>query len=195
MPSTSPPPSQGYVLDSSYPDTFFQELSPAWLSYVGAMGGVRAKSLDSAFTYLELGAGLAHSTVVNAGAFPRGEFHACDFNPEHVEAGRALRECAGLSNFEFHEASFEQLLEKDLPPFDFIVLHGVYSWVGADSRAAIRRIIQESSPATGSSTSATTACRVGRASYQCVACSSSSHRRRTVTHRRRCAAPLSSSRR
>ncbi len=26
-----PPPSPGYVPDSSYPDTFFQELSPAWL--------------------------------------------------------------------------------------------------------------------------------------------------------------------
>jgi hypothetical protein len=138
-----PPPSQGYVLDSSYPDTFFQELSPAWLSYVSAMNGVPAKPLDSAFTYLELGAGLAHSTVVNAGAFPRGEFHACDFNPEHVEGGRLHASALGLSNIEFHESPFERLLEKDLPAFDFIVLHGVYSWVGAESRAAIRRIIQE----------------------------------------------------
>ena len=132
-----------YVLDSSYPDTFFQELSPAWLSYVSAVNGVPAKPLDSAFTYLELGAGFAHSTVVNAGAFPRGEFHACDFNPEHIEGGRRYASALGLGNVAFHESSFEQLLEKDLPAFDFIVLHGVYSWVGAEARAAIRRIVQE----------------------------------------------------
>ncbi|MEJ0040512.1 MAG: class I SAM-dependent methyltransferase [Gammaproteobacteria bacterium] len=143
MSSTSTPPPQGYVLDSSYPDTFFQELSPAWLSYVSAVSGARAKPLDSAFTYLELGAGLAHSTVVNAGAFPRGEFHACDFNPEHVEGGRRYASALDVRNIEIHEASFERLLEKKLPPFDFIVLHGVYSWVGAESRAAIRRIINE----------------------------------------------------
>ena len=143
MSSPSTPASQGYVLDSSYPDTFFQELSPAWLSYVSAVSGAPAKPLDSAFTYLELGAGLGHSTVVNAGAFPRGEFHACDFNPAHIEGGRGYASALGLPNIEFHEASFERLLEKALPPFDFVVLHGVYSWVGAESRAAIRRIIQE----------------------------------------------------
>lgn len=143
MSPPSPPPAQGYVLDSSYPDTFFQELSPAWLSYVAAVSGARAKPLDSAFTYLELGAGLGHSTVVNAGAFPRGEFHACDFNPEHVENGRRYASALGIQNIAFHEASFEQLLEKELPPFDFIVLHGVYSWVNTEARTAIRRIIQE----------------------------------------------------
>lgn len=149
MPSTSTPPSQGYVLDSSYPDTFFQELSPAWLSYVSAMHGVAAKPLDSAFTYLELGAGLGHSTVVNAGAFPRAEFHACDFNPEHIEGGRRYADALGIRNVELHDSSFERLLEKALPPFDFIVLHGVYSWVGAESRAAIRQIIQQKLAANG----------------------------------------------
>src|SRR4051812_28594595 len=108
MSSPTPPASQGYVLDSSYPDTFFQELSPAWLSYVSAVSGAPAKPLNSAFTYLELGAGLGHSTVVNAGAFPRGEFHACDFNPEHIEGGRRYAEALGLRNIEFHEASFER---------------------------------------------------------------------------------------
>jgi SAM-dependent methyltransferase len=133
----------GYVLDASYPDTFFQELSPAWLNYACAVNGVPARPLDRAFTYLELGAGLGHSTVVNAAAFPRGEFHACDFNPFHVASGRAYAEALGLRNIQFHEASFQHLPERDLPMFDFIVLHGVYSWVSPDARTAIRRIIRE----------------------------------------------------
>jgi trans-aconitate methyltransferase len=133
----------GYVLDASYADTFFQELSPAWLNYAAAVNGVPAKPLDRRFTYLELGAGFGHSTVVNAGAFPHGEFHACDFNPAHVAGGRAYADALGLRNIQFHEASFEQLQTHDLPLFDFIVLHGVYSWVGAEARAAVRKIIRE----------------------------------------------------
>jgi hypothetical protein len=142
-PASSSSASQGYVLDARYPDTFFQELSPVWLNYVSAVNGVPARPLDAPFTYLELGAGFGHSTVVNAGAFARGEFHACDFNPQHIEGGRRYASALGLRNIEFHEASFEQLLGQDLPPFDFIVLHGVYSWVDGRARDAIQRIIRE----------------------------------------------------
>lgn len=141
--------STGYVLDTRYPETYFQELSPAWLNYVRAVNGVPAKSLDEPFAYLELGAGPGHSTVVHAAAFPHGEFHACDLNPEHIAAGRRFADALGQRNIQFHEASFEQLQTSQLPRFDFIVLHGVYSWVDAKTRAAIRRIIRETLGAGG----------------------------------------------
>jgi SAM-dependent methyltransferase len=131
-----------YVLDASYADTFFQELSPAWLNYARAVNGLPSRGLDRPFTYLELGAGFGHSAVVNAAAFPHGEFHACDFNPEHVRGGRDYADSLGVRNIQFHEASFERLLDVELPPFDFIVLHGVYSWVGAEQRESVREIIR-----------------------------------------------------
>ena len=143
MPPSPNPQPQGYVLDTSYADTFFQELSPTWLNYARAVNGVPSKPLDLPFTYLELGAGFGHSTVVNAAAFPSGEFHACDFNPEHVAGGRDYAAALALRNVQFHEASFEQLLQTQLPKFDFLVLHGVYSWVNAEARATVRQIIRE----------------------------------------------------
>jgi len=135
--------SQGYVTDTTYTDRFFRELSPAWLNYAVALNGVRPRDLGRPFTYLELGCGFGVSAIVNAGAFPRGEFHACDFNPAHIEGGRRQAAAFGIGNIQFHESSFQQLLSLDLPPFDFIVLHGVYSWVSAGARQAIRRIIHE----------------------------------------------------
>jgi len=135
--------SSGYVLDTRYPETYFRELSPAWLNYARAVNGVHAKPLDEPFTYLELGAGPCHSTVVHAAACPRGEFHACDFNPDHIAAGRRFADALGLQNIHFHEASFDRLPTHTLPKFDFIVLHGVYSWVDGKARAAIRQIIRE----------------------------------------------------
>ena len=134
---------QGYVTDINYTDNFFQELSPVWLNYVAALMGAAPRRLDVPFAYLELGCGFGSSTVVNAGAFPRGEFHACDFNPAHIEGGRRHAAALGIRNVHFHLASFDQLLPLDLPSFDFIALHGVYSWVGAEARAAIRTVIRK----------------------------------------------------
>ena len=133
---------RGYVTDTSYTDQFFRELSPAWLNYTASLNGVAPRPLDGGFVYLELGCGFGTSTVVNAGAFPRGEFHGCDIIAAHIEGGRRHAAALGVANVVFHEADFDQLLARGLPPCDFIVLHGVYSWVDVGARAAVRRVIR-----------------------------------------------------
>jgi len=134
--------SQSYVTEVTYPHTFFGELSPAWLNYAAALNGVTPRNLDDPFTYLELGSGFGRSAVTHAGAFPHGLFHACDFNPVHIEGGRRHAANLGISNIEFHQSSFEELLSNELPSFDFIALHGVYSWVGLAARQGIRELIR-----------------------------------------------------
>src|SRR5262245_65560995 len=67
-------------------------------------------------------------------------FVGVDFNPTHIVAARALAESARLSNIQFVEASFDELLEPrfaDLGEFDIIALHGIYSWVAPSVRRAI----------------------------------------------------------
>ena len=130
----------GYVTDTTYADTFFRELSPAWLNYVAALNGVAPRPID-AFNYLELGCGFGTSTVINAAAYPQAAFHACDLNAVHIESGRDYARRLGVANVELHARTFDALLDDDLPRFDFIVLHGVYSWVDASTRHAIRQLI------------------------------------------------------
>jgi SAM-dependent methyltransferase len=89
------------------------------------------------FRYFELGCGLGMMTALMAGANPDAELWANDFMPMHVLEARALARDAGLTNVEFMEASFADLLERDLPEFDFIGLHGVYTWVSAENRERI----------------------------------------------------------
>src|SRR5690349_8105929 len=90
--------SHGYVTDASYADRFYRELSPAWLNYVASINGARPRDLSGSFSYLELGCGFGASAVINAGAFPRGEFLACDFNPVHIETGQRRAAEFGLEN-------------------------------------------------------------------------------------------------
>lgn len=134
---------RGYVTDASYTQTFFRELSPAWLNYVAALNGVMTRPLDEPFRYLELGCGLGGSTVVNAGAFPHAEFHACDVNAGHIAGARRHADALDVRNVQFHETTFAAFAGREHQPFDFIALHGVYSWVDATARAAVQRVIAE----------------------------------------------------
>jgi len=135
--------SSGYVLDTSYTDRFFRELSPVWLNYVAALNGYPPRPVDRPFSYLELGCGFGHSVIVNAGAFPHAAFHACDVNPGFIDEARRRAADLGIGNVEFHQRSFEELVAADLAPFDFIVLHGVYSWVGPAARRAVRDVVDK----------------------------------------------------
>jgi SAM-dependent methyltransferase len=135
---------RGYVTDTTYAERFFRELSPVWLNYVAALHGVPPRPVTQAFTYLELGCGFGTSCVVNAAACPAGDFHAYDINPAHVQGALAHAQALGLTNVQVHAASFEELATRGLPPCDFIVAHGVYSWIDAAGRASLRDIVRAS---------------------------------------------------
>ena len=139
MPQAQRP--QARLQDTSYPTTYFCELSPTRLNYVAALGGFTPSSLASSFRYLELGCGSGFSTVVHAAAFPHAEFHACDINEASIAEGREHAKKLVASNVRFHLSSFDQLAARNLPGFDFIVLHGVYSWVDREARQTLRQLI------------------------------------------------------
>ena len=135
--------SQGYVTDTIYTESFFRELSPAWLNYVAALNGCHPRRLDKEFTYIELGCGLGQSVNVLAAAFPNAAFYGVDFNPAHIDAAQRYATRIGIPNAQFLERSFQALSGVALPDFDFIALHGVYSWISAEARQAVQRFIFE----------------------------------------------------
>lgn len=133
--------SQGYVTDVSYTNSFFRELSPAWLNHVAMSSGAHPRLLDEGFNHIDLGCGLGQSSNVLAASFPRGNFFGVDFNPAHIDTAQHLAKQLGIGNVRFIERAFEELLEVDLPDFDFITLHGIYSWIGDDTRKAVQRFV------------------------------------------------------
>jgi len=133
--------SQGYVTDVSYTNSYFRELSPVWLNHVAAMHGARPRPVGEGFTHIDLGCGLGQTSVVLAGCFPQGKFYGVDFNPAHVDTAQHAAAQLGLTNVTFIERAFEELLDADLPQFDFITLHGIWSWIGEGARQAVVRFI------------------------------------------------------
>ncbi|OGR23541.1 MAG: hypothetical protein A2X79_07855 [Desulfuromonadaceae bacterium GWB2_53_15] len=127
----------GYVADIEYIHHFCRELGPSALNLVLTMQGIEPIPLNQGFSCCDLGCGQGLSTNIFASCHPEGQFHGIDFNRAHILGARELSSQAGLANATFWEASFDDLGRLPLPEFDFITLHGVYSWVNADNRKHI----------------------------------------------------------
>lgn len=113
------------------------------MSYAAALRGVAAPSPNKQFTYCDLGCGNGVTVNLLAASFPHATFYGIDFNPEHIANARALAQKAGLKNVSFLDASFEEMQRIELPGFDYIALHGVYSWVNADIRSQIHDVVDQ----------------------------------------------------
>ncbi|MFD0464070.1 class I SAM-dependent methyltransferase [Microvirga aerilata] len=137
--------SAGYVVDVDYTHGFYQELTPSLLSFFALLQGVQAPDPGaSSLAYCELGCGQGFSTNLLASANPHIEFHATDFNPAHIAGARDLARSAGIENAHFYDDSFAEFLTRnDLPAFDFITLHGIYSWISPENRQAIVGFIRK----------------------------------------------------
>lgn len=129
----------GYASDIEYTAGFYAEQGPGYLNLVCALNGYEPPSLSGKFTYFELGFGRGLTANVLAASNPNGRFYAADFNPAHVAGADALAAAAQLTNLTLLENSFEELArgDVDLPRFDYITLHGIYTWVTAENRAHI----------------------------------------------------------
>ncbi len=135
--------SVGYLTDTPYTWGYYGELSPLFLNYVCALNGHHPVPLEDGFTYCDLGCGNGVTANALAQIFPQGQFTAIDFSAQHIENGAGIAQEAGLDNVDFIDRDFNDLKNSDLPEFDFIVLHGVYSWIDPETRNNVREFIAD----------------------------------------------------
>jgi SAM-dependent methyltransferase len=131
----------GYVTDIPYVAGFKPMLAPAWLDLVALIGGIVPPARGDGFAWCDLGCGHGVTASILAATHPGGVFHGIDAMPVHIDAAARLAADAGAANAHFHAAEFAGALNLSLPGFDYIVAHGVYSWVDAATRLHLRRWI------------------------------------------------------
>jgi SAM-dependent methyltransferase len=131
----------GYVTDVPYVYGFKPMLAPAWLDLVAMIGGITPPAREGGFAWCDLGCGQGVSAAILAATHPQGSFHGIDAMPAHVEHATRLAAEADAPNARFHAADFADTRALPLPRFDYIVAHGVYSWVDRPVRAQLRRFI------------------------------------------------------
>ncbi|HYB52700.1 MAG TPA: class I SAM-dependent methyltransferase [Thermoanaerobaculia bacterium] len=110
---------------------------PESLATMGVLFGMRPAAPERC-RVLELGCATGVNLAAMAVAHPEARFLGIDASERQIEMARALAGSCGLTNLEFARCDFVDLLE-DAGEFDYIVCHGVYSWV---SRARQRAILE-----------------------------------------------------
>jgi SAM-dependent methyltransferase len=134
---------EGYVAEINYTYGFYGELSPLKLALATTLKSVHSPKINQSFNYCELACGRGYSTNLLASAYPHAQFYANDFNPSQIMEAKTLAEEAGTKNVHFFDDSFGEFINQDLPSFDFIVLHGIYSWITPENRQEIVNFIRQ----------------------------------------------------
>src|SRR5258708_26921032 len=133
--------STGYITDVPYAWPFAKELAPAWLDLVALVSGFEPPSRAGGFSWCDLGCGHGLTASILAATHPSGRFCGIDFNASHINgATRFANECE-IDNVDFHHADFSTAIETVAGGFDYIVCHGVYSWVDKESQNALLQFV------------------------------------------------------
>jgi SAM-dependent methyltransferase len=125
-----------YVDDVPYVRHFVGELSPVRLRLVAALNGVTPPSGDD-FDYLEIGCAHGDTLAAMAAAHPRARFVGVDLSAAHVASAKKLAREGGLENVGVLERAFSALADEDVGEFDYVVAHGVLSWISPEKRQAL----------------------------------------------------------
>ncbi|MCB1458247.1 MAG: methyltransferase domain-containing protein [Nitratireductor sp.] len=139
----------GYILDEPYISRYFDLQSPSRMRYSALCAGFADFLPGKAFKYCELGCGNGLTAIVLAALYPDCEFVGIDLNPEHIENAAALASRCGLSNTRFIQADFVEAMNMDLPQFDYVTIHGVYSWVDLEIREQMMALTRKLLARTG----------------------------------------------
>ena len=131
----------GYAADIPYLRDFKPMLAPAWLDHVALVAGVEPPARRDGFAWCDLGCGQGVTAAILAATHAAGAFHGVDAMPMHIDHSRRLAAEAAIDNVHFHAMDFAAAIDLELPLFDYIVAHGVYTWINREGQLALQRFI------------------------------------------------------
>ena len=118
-----------------YGDEPFASTHPETLSSIGRLFGLDPAPPEKC-RFLEIGSARGNNLIGMAFAAPNSDFVGIELSGRQVQIGNELISELGLSNINLIEKDILNVSD-DLGKFDFIVAHGVLSWVSSKVRDKI----------------------------------------------------------
>ncbi|BCU07983.1 methyltransferase [Allochromatium tepidum] len=129
----------GYVTEIDYTHGYYAELNPLRAQLALAAAGFAAPAGFAACCELGFGQGLSVNIHAAAGG---AQWFATDFNPAQAGFAQWLAAASGARAALFDEAFADFCARTDLPDFDYIGLHGIWSWISDENRAVIANFVR-----------------------------------------------------
>ncbi|MBN1566680.1 MAG: class I SAM-dependent methyltransferase [Acidobacteria bacterium] len=120
-----------------YPSLPRKQSHPAFIAALSAIAGLSLPPVDR-WRVLEVGCGDGSNILPMAFDYPESRFIGLDRAVNPIEAGRALASRLRLANLELRVADLSEWEPEG--EFDYIIAHGVFSWVPKEIREKILRI-------------------------------------------------------
>jgi len=117
-----------------YTEHAYAESHPDHLQVIAALSGFTGPSSLTP-RVLELGCGRGGNLLALAASWPEASFVGVDRSPAQVRDATRIATAALLSNVSFVVADFTR--EPSTETFDFVLCHGVYSWIPVGDRPAL----------------------------------------------------------
>ena len=132
---------EGYFTEDTYTYGYYRDISPFYQQYCLLTHGYDVRITDENTCHCERGDGQGVSVNIHAAAVP-GHWVGTDFNPAHTSHANLLCEAA-QTDAQLWECSFAEMLErKNMPMFDSISLHGIWSWISQENQAHVVEFIR-----------------------------------------------------
>ncbi len=128
---TSPAASHAAV----YPAMSHPSTDPAVTAAAALLGGLETRHPSGA-RILEIGCGSGLNLLALAARWPGSRFTGIDLSAEAIGLGDSLAGAAGLRNITFLTKDLRDLSEA-CGEYDYIIAHGVFSWVPDDAKLAL----------------------------------------------------------
>jgi SAM-dependent methyltransferase len=121
----------------AYPGYAYPAAHPARLEVVGRLFNLHPEPASGS-RVLELGCGDGGNALAIAQTLPDAHVIGLDAAPAAIDRGRALARDAGLANVELRCGDLtDRSITEDLGEVDYVVAHGVYSWIPPAARRAL----------------------------------------------------------
>lgn len=122
--------------DEPYAELTYQQTHPDLMATIGLLLGLHPAPVD-ACRVLELGCASGANILAMAEVLPGTEFTGIDISQRQVEEGQAAAHALGLGNVSLVQGDIRDLAALEPGTFDYVIAHGVYSWVPPEVREAL----------------------------------------------------------
>jgi SAM-dependent methyltransferase/methyltransferase-like protein len=125
----------------AYPVYTHLQTHPSRLAVIGSIFGMNPAPVNRC-RVLELGCGTGSNLTPMAAAFPDSEFVGIDLAAKPVSLGMQMIKELGMQNIRLVHGNVTSI-DHDWGQFDYIIAHGLFSWVPAEVRAHVLKLCHE----------------------------------------------------
>ncbi len=124
-----------------YTKNVYKRTHPNNLATIASLHGLQPPTVENC-QVLELGCASGINTIAMATITPQSEFIGIDASEKQIAEGRANIQHLSLKNIQL-KAMDMMTIDDTLGKFDYIIAHGVYSWVAEPARNKLLQVCRD----------------------------------------------------